>query len=112
MNMKLGHACFSETARMMGIATECVHLDRLGIEDGHSRNVTQKFTDAGLELKSGGWGYNYPNRFDGDDPYGCNERIGKATLRLEAEWAANAYKVIKEDEDLIRWLNEAWNSNL
>ncbi len=112
MNMKLGHACFSETARMMGIAPECVHLDRLGIEDGHSLELTQKFSDAGLSLASEGWGYNYPNWFDGDDPYGCNERIGKATLRMEAEWAANAFKVLKEDKDLIRWHNEKWDTNL
>lgn len=110
MNMKLGHACFSETSRMMGIAPECVHLDRLGIEDGHSLGKTKKFSDVGLEVC--GWSMDYPNWFDGDDPYGCNERIGKATLRMEAEWIARALKVLKEDEELIRSHNEKWGTDL
>lgn len=102
-NMRIGHAGFGETSYMLGIAPECVKMDRLGIESGRSRNLTQKFVDAGIQLRDHGWGVNYPNAFSGDDPYGCNERIGKAAVRLEAERVANAIRVVKEDEDLLRW---------
>lgn len=107
-NMLIGHAGFSETSRMMGISPEHVRMDLLGIESGKSRNLTQKFSDAGIGIRDGGWGINFPNAFCGDDPYGCNERIGKATIRLEAERLANAIRVIKEDQDLLRWNREKW----
>lgn len=107
-NMKVGHACFGETAYMLGTHPETVRMDLLGIESGKSRNLTQKFTDAGIQIRDGGWGINYPNAFSGDDPYGCNEWIGRAAVRLEAERLANAIKVIKEDEDLLRWNREKW----
>lgn len=104
--MKVGHACMGETAYMMGIAPETVHLERLGIESGLSRNLTQKYKDAGIQIRDWGWGIDHPYDFDGDDPVGCNERIGKAAIRFEAERFANALKVLKEDEDLLRWHEE------
>jgi len=103
MGMKIGHACMGETAQMMGIAPESVHLERLGIESGLSIHATDYLKDAGIKIMDDGWGINYPNAFSGHDPIGCNERIGKAALRLEAERTANAFRVFKEDENLIRW---------
>ncbi len=101
--MVVGHACFGETAHMMGICPEAVHLDRLGIEDGKRRPLTKYLSDVGLNIRDGGYDIMYPNCFAGDDPYGCNERIGKASLRFSAERAARAYKVYKEDENLMKW---------
>ena len=46
------------------------------------------------------------------DPIDCNERIGKAAARFEAQRLANAFKVLKEDNDLLNWLEkrqENWN---
>ena len=103
-NMMIGHACFSETAYIMGIAPETVRLDRLGIESGKCLHKTDYLAEAGI--KFGGWGIDYPNDFAGDDPVGCNERIGKATVRFEAERLANIYKVYKEDENLLKWQAE------
>ncbi len=107
-NMKVGHACFGETAYMLGIHPETVRMDRLGIESGKSRDLTRKFSEAGIQIRDGGWSIDYPNAFCGDDPYGCNERIGRAAVRLEAERLAKAIRVIKEDEDLLRWNREKW----
>lgn len=104
--MKVGHACMGETAFMMGIAPETVHMERLGIESGLSRNLTKKYADAGIQIRDWGWSIDYPNDYCGHDPIGCNERIGKAALRFEAERFANALRVLKEDEDLMRWHNE------
>lgn len=105
--MQLGHGGFGETSYMMGIAPEAVRMDRIGIEYGLSLNKTSKFSEAGIQLRDHGWFVNYPNAFAGHAPYGCNERIGKAAVRLEAERVANAFKVMKEDEDLLRWNSEA-----
>lgn len=104
--MKGGHACMSETAYMMGVAPETVHLDRLGIESGARVDCVKHFRDAGISIRDEGWIMLYPNNFAGDDPIGCNERIGQAALRMEAERLANAIKVFKEDEVLPNWEKE------
>ena len=57
-------------------------------------------------MTDSGWGVNFPNAFHGHDPYGCNPRIGRAAVRMEAEHAAHAFKVLKDDENLLRWLDE------
>ena len=105
-NMKLGHACMSETAYIQGIAPQSVKMDRLGIESGANRGLTTYLRDAGIELRDGGWDIDYPDAYCGDDPIGCNERIGRAAVRLESQRLANTFKVYKEDENIIKW-NEA-----
>ena len=98
-----GHACMGETALMMGFAPETVHLDRLGIESGLSTHEADYLKDAGVQMVDSGWCVNYPNAYSGHDPVGCNERIGKAAVRLAAEQLAQAFKVIKKDQNLLRW---------
>ena len=104
--MKIGHGGMSETAFIMGTAPEAVHLDRLGVESGLATGVAKYFGEAGISIRDGGWDREYPNRLSGHDPYGCNERIGKAAVRIEAERLAHAIKVYKEDENLWNWLQE------
>ena len=103
MGMKIGHACMGETAFMMGLHPESVHLDRLGIESGMSLHKTDYLKAAGIKIMDDGWDINYPNAYSGHDPIGCNERIGKAALRFEADRFAHAIKVYKEDENLLMW---------
>ena len=98
-----GHACMGETALMMGFAPETVHLDRLGIESGLSTHEADYLKDAGVQMVDSGWCVNYPNAYSGHDPVGCNERICKAAVRLAAEQLAQAFKVIKKDQNLLRW---------
>lgn len=40
------------------------------------------------------------------------KRIAKAAMRLEAVRVAHIFKRIKEDEDLLRWHNEMWHTNI
>lgn len=110
-DIKVGHACFGETALVMAAAPESVHLDRLGIESGLSLKLpeVQKFIDAGVNIADGGWEFNYPNWFSGDDPIGINERIAEAAARLASEKLANAYKVFKEDTFLLEKAKEAYH---
>lgn len=102
-DMLIGHACMGETAFMMGINPEAVHMDRLGVESGKDQRKSSKYSEAGLDIENYGWALDFPNVYAGDDPIGCNERIGKASLRIEAERMAKAFKIFKEDEDLIKW---------
>ena len=107
-----GHAGFGESAFTIGIVPETVHLDRLGIVSGESLDLTGMYEKAGITIKDGGWSINYPHAMHGNDPVGLNERIGKAAVRHEAERVAKAFKLIKEDTNLIKWHNERWQLNL
>ena len=53
-----------------------------------------------------GWDIEYPNNYCGHDPVDCNERIGKVALRTEAERLANAFRIFKEDENVLKWHND------
>lgn len=109
-NMLCGHGCLCETAYMMALYPEDVHLERLGIESGHSTHLADKFKEAGIELESNGWLFNHPTWFQGDDPVGCTETIGKAQLRIESERLARAVRIYKEDTMLLEE-NERRNKN-
>ena len=51
----------------------------------------------------GQWGMDVPNWYEGHDHEGVNERIGKASLRMEAERFARAIKLLKEDDYLEKF---------
>ena len=97
-----GHAGICETAFIMGSDPESVHLDRLGIESGLPTGKSGKYAGSGLGMY-GQWGMDVPNWFEGHDPVGVNERIGKAALRLEAERLAKGIKLLKEDDYLYEF---------
>ncbi len=100
-----GHACMGETAHMMGICPEAVHFDRLGIESGLSTHVTDHISSQKIDMTLV-WDFNYPNTFAGHDPVGCNERIGKASIRMASERLAEKLKIFKEDEVMPKLLLE------
>lgn len=103
MGMKIGHGGMGETSYLMAIAPDSVKMDRLGIESGLSTHETDYLREAGITIRDGGWNTDYPNAYHGHDPIGCNERIGTAAVRMEAERFAKAIKVVKEDQNLMRW---------
>jgi creatinine amidohydrolase len=107
-----GHAVFGETAYTFGIHPETVKMERMGTIDGTPLKLSQKFKDAGIDIRDGGFFVNCPHCISGPEPTDVTEGIGKAAVEVEAERIANAYKVIKEDEDLIRWHNENWKTNI
>jgi creatinine amidohydrolase len=110
--MILGHACFGEGSFIMGIAPETMRFDLLGKESGLPTGDSTPYRKVGIDLKSGGWHLEFPNAYCGHDPSECNERIGKAALRIESERLAKAVKFFKEDTYLLEKLNEqqkGWN---
>lgn len=108
MKLKDGHCGYTETSYIFGAYPECVHMDKLGLISGKSRNLTGAFKGAGIQIRDHGWGINFPDWMDSDDPVGCNERIGKAALQIEAERLAYAIKVMKDDKHLLKWNREMW----
>ncbi len=111
-NMIIGHACFGETAFIMDIAPESIEWDQLGKESGMPTGKGSLYRKAGIKLADGGWDLDFPNAYCGHDPLGCNERIGKASVRFEAERLAHAAKVMKEDTYLLERLakqQKGWN---
>ena len=110
--LKDGHSGYSETAYMMGLEPETVHMECLGKANGKSKNLTGIYKGAGIQIRDYGWEINFPDWIDSDDPIGCNDRIGRVAVRLEAERLANAIRIIKGDKNLIKWHNEMWGTNL
>ena len=107
-----GHAGYSETAYIMAVSPESVKMDRLGIQSGESRGLTDKYRKLGVQIRDYGWHIDFPNWIDSDEPIGCNEQIGQAAMRLEAVRVAHIFKRIKEDEDLLKWHNAMWDTNI
>ena len=105
-NMVIGHAGFGETAFIMAIAPESVEWDQLGKESGLPTGRSAHYRKAGIKLADGGWDLDFPNAYCGHDPLGCNERIGRASIRFEAERLAHAAKVMKEDTFLLERLEK------
>ena len=105
-NIERGHACLGETAYMMGISPESVHMEYLGVESGLSTHASDPYKDFDVKMVDGFWPVDYPNELCGHDPVGCNERMGKASIRLETERLARNIKMLKEDTQLRKWAME------
>lgn len=101
-----GHGCFSETSHLMAICPESVHLENLGIESGQSTEKAAYLREAGLHLVDSGWEIDYPNFYAADDPFECNERMAAVGLRVAAEKLAKTVKLLKEDENILKWHEE------
>ena len=96
-----GHGHFKETAIVMSADESLVAPDRYDAEDGLSNHRTDYLRDAGINATND-WLANHPNSYSGYPPFGCSKAIGDAFVKICAETLANAYKVIKEDEDCVR----------
>ena len=99
--MILGHACFGEGSFIMGIAPETMRFDLLGKESGLPTGDSEPYRRVGIGVRDGGWGLDFPNAYCGHDPYGMNERIGAASLRMEAERLAKAIEEVNTAKNLI-----------
>jgi creatinine amidohydrolase len=104
-----GHAGFGETALIFGCNPELVRMDRADVVSGLSTHKADYLNDVGLGESTRFWGINYPNSYCGDTPYGCNERIGKCGMRLLTQAVLKVIRVLKYDDNILRW-NEEWNN--
>lgn len=102
-----GHGCFPETISMLGVRPEAVHLDRMNSEDGRSTHRFDHIANAGLSSPHT-WLGNQPNSLHATYHPGANERLGAAAHKLMVEHVAHMYKVLKDDEELLK-INDEWN---
>ncbi|MBR6709591.1 MAG: creatininase family protein [Clostridia bacterium] len=92
-----GHACFSETAMVLGTYPELVRLDRTEAEGGGlSTHRCDHITQAGFYYPPF-WFANYPNAFSGHSPAKVTKGIADLAVKLCVEKFAAALKVIKDD---------------
>ena len=105
--MDSGHGCFAETLAVLGVKPELVHLDRMDSEDGRSTHRFDHISQAGM-YSPYNWFGNYPNQLAASYHPGANERLGKAFHRLRVEKVAEMFRVLKEDEELLK-INDEWN---
>jgi len=96
-----GHGHWTETAQVYSYYPETVAMDRCDAEDGSSMGKSAYLSKMGLYFAPG-WHNDHPNYYDAVPPFGCNERIGKATTRILAEQLAGIFKTLKEDEECVR----------
>ena len=73
---------------------------------GLSTHKADYLNAVGLGESTRFWGVNYPNSYQGDTPYGCNERIGKCAMRLLTDQAVRIIRALKYDENILRWNEE------
>ena len=103
---KYGHASFSETSLIFGSRPDLVRMDRADAVSGLSAHRADYLDAVGLGESTRFWGINFPNSYQGDTPYGCNERIGKFAMRLLTEQAVRIIRTLKYDDNILRWNEE------
>ncbi len=104
-----GHACFAETASMLGSMPELVRLDRIQAVDGLSTGQADFLSN--LAVEGNFWSVNHPNNYAGHAPLGCNERIGRCTVRLMTENLVQVLRTVKNSDEMLDWnekRNQAW----
>jgi len=90
------HAGLSETAMVMHLRPELVHMSDQDPTLGDSMNRTPKIQEANL-FSGFGWYANFPYHFAGD-PSKATPELGKMIFDFAVENTVEAIKAIKEDE--------------
>lgn len=91
---------FRDTALVMAENEELVAQDRYEAESYEPTHATDKLRDA-LVSYANMENMEYPNGCCGFPPHGCTKSIGEAYLKINAEFMAGVFKLIKEDERCV-----------
>jgi creatinine amidohydrolase len=104
-----GHACFGETATMLGSFPELVRMDRIHAVNGLSTGRADFLSQ--LEVAGNFWSVNHPENYSGHAPDGCNERIGRCTVRVMTDNLVQVLRTVKNSDEMLVWndeRNKAW----
>lgn len=91
---------FCDTAMVMANYEELVAKERYEAEDYGSTHLADCLQNVDVTYANM-WNMNYPNGCCGFPPHGCTKGIGEAILKINAEFMAGVFKVIKEDEKCV-----------
>ena len=90
-----GHANFVENAQLMVRHKDLIAPDKYDALSGLSNHKADYLYSKGVRSVRTG---NYPNSYSGYAPHGCNERIGQAMIKLDAQRVIKAIRAVKEDK--------------
>ncbi len=91
---------FCDTALVMAENKKLVREDKYEAENYECTHAADKLRDA-LVTYANIQNIEYPNGCCGFPPYGCTKSIGEAYLKINAEFLADVFKMIKEDERCV-----------
>ena len=99
-DVRLGHACFGETALIYGTYPDLVAPDRYDAESGASTHRADYLTNLGVSYAYA-WPSNYPESYAGTAPHGCSRTIGEAAVKLSVDRLTHIFEVIRDDEECV-----------
>lgn len=91
---------FCDAALVMAESPELVAKDRYEAESYSSTHASDGLREAFVAC-SNMQNSDYPRGCAGLPPHGCTSSIGKAYLKLNAEFMARLFKLVKEDERCV-----------
>ena len=100
-----GHGGFCETALVYGTHPDTVAPDRFEAENGLSTHRADFLQKEKISFGYS-WSSNYPNHLNGLNPTGCTEAIGKAMVKISAERLARIFKMLKEDKEVLKMVED------
>jgi len=96
---------FCETALVYGTHPKTVAPERFEAECGLSTHRADFLQKEKISFGYS-WSSNYPNHLNGLNPVGCTEGIGKAMVKISAERLARIFKMLKEDEEVLKMVED------
>lgn len=103
-----GHGGFCETALVYGTHPDTVNPDRFEALNGLSTHRADYLANEKI-LFTHSWASNYPNTLNGLNPVGCTENIGKAMVKICTDRLTRIFKMLKEDEEVLKMVEDAVN---
>ena len=103
-----GHGGLCETALVYGTHPNTVAPERYDALDGLSTHRSDYLAAEKIKFTYS-WSSNYPNNLNGLNPVGCTEGIGKAMVKISTERLVRIFKMLKEDEEVLKMVEDAVN---
>ena len=100
-SLSTGHGSFCETALVYGTHPSLVAPEKFEADYGLSTHRADYLAKEKVNFGYS-WSSNYPNHLNGLNPVGCTESIGKAMVKITAERLARIFKMLKEDEEVLK----------
>lgn len=105
---ELGHADIMESSEMLLLAPECVHMDRVNVEESKALNRLAQYREAKVRT-SLDWYADYPSHFAGD-PTGATAEHGEWLFETYADTLAKTIDQVKRDKLTPRFLEEYYST--
>jgi hypothetical protein len=78
-----------------------VATDKYEAEDGLSNHRTDYLANIGVSATND-WLANHPTSYEAYPPHGASRAIGNAYVKIASERLAETFKIIKENDDMVR----------